>query len=580
DKKHTTILNWLSGLNFESTQRDTFAKHADETGNWFLTHEKFLDWKNGKSKLLWCPGKPGVGKTVLSSIIVEHLLSSTAGSDIAVAYIYCDYTQQKDQTSIQLLGSILKQLVQRHRSLSDPLMTLYEQCSSRHAIPTVAELIAAIAIVITTYSRVYLVVDALDECSERGQRIFSSTDPNCGLRSLLGKLHLLITSRDIPCISDELIGQPSLEIEAHTEDLAAYIKDRIAHSDKLLNLVRSDPPLELEIIIQVISRAAGMFLQAHLHMDSLTCALTRTKLRATLESLPKELTASYDTAMKRINLQGVDLSTIAYKVFSWLAFACRPLRSKELQHAISVSANMNEMDFDDVIKMEWLTDICAGLIVLNCLLTTVLDYTTQEYFQSNQQHLFPSIHSSMAITCLTYLSFGVFETNDSIAQLVKNQYPFYDYSSHYWGIHAYKDESSQVIQHCLQFLEKDLHVAHSSAQCADTNIPTLPKSNTPLSLAAQYGQAEIVETLLEHKADLDSADSDRRTPLSYAAEGGYPQIVELLLKKNANPDAADFRQWPPLSYAIDRNHVGVAKLLLAHGSDVNVTDNREDTPLI
>lgn len=50
------IASWLSDLNFEKTQIDSFAKRTNGTGQWFLESQAFKDWLAEKSGILWCPG--------------------------------------------------------------------------------------------------------------------------------------------------------------------------------------------------------------------------------------------------------------------------------------------------------------------------------------------------------------------------------------------------------------------------------------------------------------------------------------------------------------------------------------------
>ncbi|KAJ7584163.1 hypothetical protein C8J56DRAFT_198290 [Mycena floridula] len=129
-KKREDFLNWISKLDFQATQSDTSAKHTAGTGDWFLKQQDFVDWKDGKTKFLWCPGIPGAGKTVLSSIIVEHLHGAILQPKIAVICIYFDYKQQEEQSPTQLLGNILKQLIQQHSVFSNHLVTLHRTCLS------------------------------------------------------------------------------------------------------------------------------------------------------------------------------------------------------------------------------------------------------------------------------------------------------------------------------------------------------------------------------------------------------------------------------------------------------------------
>ena len=61
------ILNWLSPLEHCNKQRDIASKRHEGTGKWFLVSEKFTAWLSGSAdSVLWCPGEPGAGKTVIT----------------------------------------------------------------------------------------------------------------------------------------------------------------------------------------------------------------------------------------------------------------------------------------------------------------------------------------------------------------------------------------------------------------------------------------------------------------------------------------------------------------------------------
>ncbi|KAJ7589373.1 hypothetical protein C8J56DRAFT_784706, partial [Mycena floridula] len=363
--KHQEFLNWISKLDFQATQKETFAKHATGTGDWFLKQQKFVDWKDGKTKFLWCPGIPGAGKTILSSIIVEHLRSAILQPKIAVICIYCDYRQQEAQTPIQLLGSVLKQLAQQHPVLSDHLLALHKKYPSQGDHPSIDEVFKALQAEVSLYSQVYIVVDALDESSESNQarELFFSTDPQ-GLWSLPDHVHLLVTSRDMLSISQEFNNIARIPIRAHDEDLETYIRGRITTDKKLKRLVKEDVKLTTEIMEKVSLKAAGMFLQARLHLDALASQLNRKGLHKALALLPDRIMDSYDEAMARIKAQGKDQYELAHQIFYWLAYAKSPLSIKELQHAVAVSDDMTEMDHDAIVDVDMLTGICAGLIVV------------------------------------------------------------------------------------------------------------------------------------------------------------------------------------------------------------------------
>lgn len=71
------MLRWLSSLNFNLKHADVVSRRHEGTGLWLLTHPVFSEWLKASSstcKILWCPGNPGVGKTVLA-LVLESAIS-------------------------------------------------------------------------------------------------------------------------------------------------------------------------------------------------------------------------------------------------------------------------------------------------------------------------------------------------------------------------------------------------------------------------------------------------------------------------------------------------------------------------
>ncbi|KAJ7578099.1 hypothetical protein C8J56DRAFT_716149, partial [Mycena floridula] len=351
--------DWISTLDFEQIQRDTLSKQASGTCSWFIEEASFQSWVNGEIKFLWCPGNPGVGKTILASSIIDHLQRSVMRVNIGVVYLYCNYAQRTNQTTTELLGSILKQLVHNQRAISKQLISLHE--ASRNTRPSLSDLQRALETQVVRYSSVYIVVDALDECSDLGGTRETFMD---ALQSLPATVHLLVTSRDIFSIAQQFLGKPRIEVRARDEDLRTYIKGRLVSETRIARLLKGDAELQEEIISQIISKAAGMFLLAQLHVDSLASKHSRKALRASLQTLPKEINNSYDETMRRIKAQGEDDSTLAHQVFMWLTYVQRPLKMRELQYALAVSSEMIEMEEDAIVDVELLTAVCAGLVIV------------------------------------------------------------------------------------------------------------------------------------------------------------------------------------------------------------------------
>ena len=114
------------------------------------------------------------------------------------------------------------------------------------------------------------------------------------------------------------------------------------------------------------------------------------------------------------------------------------------------------------------------------------------------------------------------------------------------------------------------------------NIQNEDDGATALHLAVYLGEHEIVETLLEKKANLSIGDNCGWLPLHIAAWYNHKEIVALLLAEEAgaDPNIQDAAyKWTPLHVAAYKGYKRVTKQLLAAGADPNIQDKRGNTPL-
>jgi hypothetical protein len=164
-KEQTTILNWLTPTNYRSQQSDFIHRRQAGTGQWLLDSGEYQAWLNTKGKTLFCPGIPGAGKTILTSIVVNDL-STRFPKDAAVGlgYVYCNFRRQDEQTVENLLAALLKQLAKRIVSLLDSVKVLYEHHMDKQKRPSRDEVSRSIQLIVDSYARVFVVIDALDEC--------------------------------------------------------------------------------------------------------------------------------------------------------------------------------------------------------------------------------------------------------------------------------------------------------------------------------------------------------------------------------------------------------------------------------
>ncbi|KAM0425053.1 hypothetical protein ACHAPT_009612 [Fusarium lateritium] len=601
--EHGGILDWLTEIDYGPRQSYHLKRRQPGTGQWLLNSPQFKTWIETEKQTLFCPGIPGAGKTILTSIVVEKLTAHFENDkNVGVAYVYCDFQRQGEQEVELLLASLLKQLAQGLSSLPASVRSLYDKHKGKWTRPSFDEISRALQSVANLYSRALIIVDALDECqvSDRCRERFLSELFN--FQDKTGA-NLFATSRPMQKIENEFNAMSiRLKISARNEDVEKYLDSHVL-SLPLLHERNQDVEKETkekfkdEIKTNIVDAVNGVFLLARLHLDSLKHKTTLYDLSEALKGLPKGETAlaeAYGETIKRIRSQSKDFRLLAERVLSLLTCAERLLTKWELQDALAVRAGTPTLDRDKRPCIGMIVDVCAGLVtfdedsgILRLAHDTTRGYLAAHMFcikpqedpatlqdpmifdtQKNADAM-ADAHNAASIICVTYLSFDDFESgfcpSEEEFQERLRLNPLYDYAARAWGHHARKSLTS--CQEVADFLDCQAKVeASSQALMAWKALfsQAVPKQMTGLHLAAYFGVRGAVNTLLQRPHSVNVKDSDGRTPLSYAAQTGNEAVVEMLLAANGvYPDSSDSMGQTPLSYAAKKGHEAVVKLLLA-----------------
>ncbi|KAJ7049980.1 hypothetical protein C8F01DRAFT_1348770 [Mycena amicta] len=79
---------------------------------WILNHESYKLWDSKNCGLLWCHAKPGIGKTVLCSMIIKTLQEKYRPEPkVPVVFFYGEYNNHTKRHVNNLLAAILDQLM-------------------------------------------------------------------------------------------------------------------------------------------------------------------------------------------------------------------------------------------------------------------------------------------------------------------------------------------------------------------------------------------------------------------------------------------------------------------------------------
>ncbi|KAL4802471.1 hypothetical protein BDV18DRAFT_154179 [Aspergillus unguis] len=455
------ILAGLSSLNFDQKQKDVFSKHREGTGHWMLQCSEFQDWfKSVGGSTLWCYGIPGGGKTYLTSMAVNYVSEATEGQGVAVAYVYCDYKDERTHSEFELLSSIARQLANHYVGIPPAVRKFRDKNADKKRNPTSKEWITLIKVLSHHFPKTYIFIDALDECPERNRDEFVRF-----LKDLEESTLLFLTSRpiDFPVRFSKI---QRIEISAAARDMETYLKAEIKSRSRPSKLTVNDPNLESDIIKCLIRNAAGMFLLAHLQIETLSRLHSPRQIRKAMDTLPSDLEGFYSEAIKRIEKQGDADCHFIKRAMSFIFCARRPLTVDELCHALAVEEGDSELYEDALPLPEDLVGSSAGLIRVDSKSKVIglAHHTLQEYLEKNPAALLPDPDADVAKACLTYLSFDEFETGPSTDGDVLEQrlqaYQLFDYASRHWGYHVRKQTpelSKKLVQSFPQTIRSLAH---------------------------------------------------------------------------------------------------------------------------
>jgi len=216
----------------------------------------------------------GCGKTILRQVIVNWRVllivtifySSTIIQDVidhcqsnplfATAYFYFDFHDSAKQRHENLVRSLIEQFSNQSASTPDALENLYSRHQNGSRQPSADSLMSTLQDILQGFQQAYIVLDALDECSERDD-LLSLIEEIVGWK--LGTLHILATSRKEQeiedCLSSLVSNQINIQSTVVDADIRIHVRDRL-QKDRKLRKWSAEAQLEIEAAL--VDGAHGM----------------------------------------------------------------------------------------------------------------------------------------------------------------------------------------------------------------------------------------------------------------------------------------------------------------------------------
>ena len=160
--------------------------------------------------------------------MIDDLCDRAAGKDIAVVGLYCDFLSQQEQSTTNMLGTILKQL-SRREGIPGHIREAFQKSKKefggrRLRLPGTVEILKR---TITSLQRIFVCIDALDEAAPKHRQELLKS-----LREIVGvspNMRILLTGR--PHIDDEVTEFLSravrIPVSPTQHDIKSYLEMRL-----------------------------------------------------------------------------------------------------------------------------------------------------------------------------------------------------------------------------------------------------------------------------------------------------------------------------------------------------------------
>ncbi|KLP15177.1 uncharacterized protein LW94_11398 [Fusarium fujikuroi] len=521
------------------TLRESSEATQRPMGQWILNHEDVKSWLDKtvpKSSTIWVTAIAGAGKTVLASVIIDHLKQRDTEP---VGFFYCKHGDPKKRTLLSFLKSTLSQLVAQQDQL---VPYYYDEAikSGEITLQSVKHCKTLLLHMLQNIPKAYLIVDGLDECDDNERKaILSFLQETLSICDSLNpaKLRALILSRDERDIKKALAMATMIRLgqQDTLQDMKVYIDCKASAIQDIFRFSDADR----EYIEQyVLDKSDGMFLFAKLVLSNLEGQPNLKCFHKEFHSLPQGLGQAYDRNLHRIrNNPNHNQRAVAEKILSLVFCSRRPLMSRELQAAISIDPQEQTVDSTLRLSLD-MRDICGSLIeIIPGGAVELVHATASTYIQELGYIPRWMAELSMTYICLNYLSYECFgETSKPaiLRYIHEGYFAFQDYAIAHWTDHVPALlESLKGVTLDGQSHKDDIISAFTLfAAQYDAELASTDKSREMLDakVLRQLDHSQHVVSLWEHSTNYKALTDDRKDKVSIGKLGKALEINRPLLE--------------------------------------------------
>ncbi len=329
----------------------------EDSYRWILDtkdYRDFTEWEKGNTKrLLWIKGEAGKGKTMLLMGIVTSLAAEleTYFDQPSLSYFFCQATNNRLNTATAVVRGLIWMLLCQRKSLIRHLdkfknlgSTLFEAHASFYSLKE----ILLDMLQDKELDRVYLAVDALDECRKEEPGLGQLLELISEVADNNSHVKWLVTSRNqshIGSLLDKCDRGARLSLELNADSVAGAVSSYIDH--KMLDLaarfehtyrdcdesvLQEIKQAQEQIAEEIRQNAGGTFLWVALVFrqirDDTDCGAD--EVLKLVHGIPQGLDGMYDDMMQKIIQRQDAYSQYSKLILLVMVNAYRPLQLSEL----------------------------------------------------------------------------------------------------------------------------------------------------------------------------------------------------------------------------------------------------------
>ena len=577
--------------------RERFAA----TCEWLFNLQAYRSWSDeAESPLLWLKGRPGGGKSILASSIVENL-EVRRGPRCAVAFCFFDSRQIQVSSARYILEAFAYQL-REHVKLRGPnrricsIIGEADNAADPMSLEQFQRRLRAVFASVDKRAQVFLILDGLDD-DEGVQKVILHEILRVNRPREKSHIFKCMMSSRFACEArqnpEDIIQIDMSKESGVQQDMVNFATTRLANVFTALSKQVVSVSAFAE---QLCARADGSFLWVALAIDDIQSMESRSDMQRLLGLLPASVDTFYQRRLQEVPSQDV---VTAQKVFSWLTAANRHLYLPELLEALVVGADRsqlmgqplstgNELDSSN-IQAE-IRRVCGWLVtiteegIVRLRHPTLRDYLLFANHSSKQiSHPVLAAHELLARACLVLLgSVREFEACSALPKRNPAQqygrgvsstltgYAVANWHIHYRLSETYSRILAGTLQRCL--------VITLNYECQSFSIPKSGRStqiaNATLRISASYGLVSLTELCLDMGTDAEGGSCTLcESPLSIAVGGGHSEVANILMQGSTLPVSRMSDNLEAIiHFAVARGLTDAAESLLKCGSNVDAIE--------